>query len=106
MKKKNQKPRRGHKNGRPNPAYKLPGLDKMLADTAGNLVVTSALQGCSLDEKMFVAGMIPMVLGFIRSVSKPNLKDAVDKLFPEEVVITLGEPFVKPEGVDDVEKTT
>ena len=54
------------RNKRKNPAFGLPGLDKMLADTAGNLLVTSALMGASLEEKMLIGSLIPAVLKIIR----------------------------------------
>ena len=72
------------RNKRKNPAFGLPGLDKMLADTAGNLLVTSALMGASLEEKMLIGSLIPAVLKIIRGT--PGL---LDKLFPEGAVFAL-----------------
>lgn len=76
------------RNKRKNPAFGLPGLDKMLADTAGNLLVTSALMGASLEEKMLIGSLIPAVLKIIRGT--PGLTTGVlDKLFPEGAVFAL-----------------
>ena len=76
------------RNKRKNPAFGLPGLDKMLADTAGNLLVTSALMGASLEEKMLIGSLIPVVLKIIRGT--PGLTTgALDKLFPEGAIFPL-----------------
>ena len=69
------------RNKRKNPAFGLPGLDKMLAD----ILVTSALMGASLEEKMLIGSLIPAVLKIIRGT--PGL---LDKLFPEGGGICAG----------------
>lgn len=68
------------RNKRKNPAFGLPGLDKMLADTAGNLLVTSALMGASLEEKMLIGSLIPAVLKIIRGTPAVFALDGVGEL--------------------------
>lgn len=56
--------------------------------SAGNLLVTSALMGASLEEKMLISSLIPAVLKIIRGT--PGLTTgALDKLFPEGAVFAL-----------------
>ena len=101
------KPRRGPKSWyalpkrnkqrnklRSNPAAKmgLPGIQKFLSETAGNMMVTSVLTGATLDEKMIIAAFIPTVLGILRTVPKKDLSSVVVKLFPEEIVIAVDSP--------------
>jgi hypothetical protein len=79
------------KRKRKNPAYldrfippgieeaepiKLPRgpFDKLLAESAGNLAVMAAVRGCSLEERMLVAAIIPILLNTIRAARRASAK--------------------------------
>lgn len=84
------------RNKRKNPAFGLPGLDKMLADTAGNLLVTSALMGASLEEKMLIGSLIPAVLKIIRGTPAVFALDGVGELTRAPVTANA-EPKAEPD---------
>jgi hypothetical protein len=72
---------------RPNPAFGLPGLHKMLADTAGNLLVTSALQGATFEEKVLIGSLLPAILKLIRA--NVDTSATLDKLFPDGLQLDI-----------------
>ena len=64
----------------------LPGIEQMLADSAGNLLVTHALRGCTFVEKALIAAIMPMIVNILRSVPTTNESDILAKLFPDGVI--------------------
>lgn len=61
----------------------------MLGNTAGNLMVNSALVGATLEEKMLVSALIPTFLKLIRSGPSIDADALLDKLYPEGVTVDL-----------------
>ena len=68
---------------RKNPAFGNAGITKMLTDSAGTLMVTAALMGCTFEEKAIIASLIPSALAIIRSAPRASVKQVVDRLFEE-----------------------
>ena len=65
---------------RPNPAFGIPGIEQLVAQTAGNMAVTQALSGATLDERLLISAMIPTMLAFIRKGSQKSVSEIVDTL--------------------------
>lgn len=47
----------------------------ILEDSAGSVLVTAALVGCSFGEKAMIAGLIPLVLPILRKYGTISIKD-------------------------------
>jgi hypothetical protein len=95
--KKSSKPRKK----RPNPAFPGKQLAQHIADVAGNLAVTQALQGASLDERLMVSAFMPALLAIIRTATKKTLSDKINEMFPGGVVLEMGgidAEFISPSG--------
>jgi hypothetical protein len=79
---------------RPNPAFVFPGggesMAAMLGNTAGNLMVSAALVGATLEEKMLISALIPTFLKIIRSSPSIGADALLDKLYPEGVTMDIG----------------
>jgi hypothetical protein len=75
------------KRPRKNPAFDR--MAEMLGNTAGNLLVSSALQGATLEEKMLICSLIPTFLKFIRSTPAIGVDKLLDKMYPEGVTFDL-----------------
>lgn len=91
-----QKPR---KNKRPNPAFA--GLEKMLARSAGTILIQETIKDATLEEIMLLSALAPMALKLIRSGGKEGVTNALDKLYPDGLSVELpgiGE-LRRPEGV-------
>lgn len=86
---------------RPNPAKSMPmplewsatmpwakpsddGLGDLLSGTVGNMAVNAALRGCTLNEKLLIAAVLPTFVQIIRTGPEESIKKAVDKLHKEE----------------------
>jgi hypothetical protein len=77
---------------RPNPAFPT-GRDSiaaMLGNTAGNLLVSAALVGATLEERMLISALIPTFLKIIRSSPSIGADALLDKLYPEGVTVDIG----------------
>lgn len=55
---------------------------KHITGIAGNLAITSALSGCTIEEKMLIAGLIPTFLKIVRSVPKKDVEGVLEKMYP------------------------
>lgn len=83
-----RKQRKEGRGRRKNPAFGVPlDISKMLANTAGNLAITQAVQGATLEEKLILSAILPGLLAVIRNVPKADLDGAIAKAFPEGLVI-------------------
>ena len=74
---------------RPNPAFGIPGIEQLVAQTAGNMAVTQALSGATLDERLLISAMIPTMLAFIRKGSQKSVSEIVDTLYAGGVDIEV-----------------
>ena len=74
---------------RPNPAAGIPGIEQLVAQTAGNMAVTQALSGATLDERLLISAMIPTMLAFIRKGSQKSVSEIVDTLYAGGVDIEV-----------------
>ena len=77
-----KKTRKNPRGKRPNPASKLSGgLTEMLLPVVGDLIVRSALVGCSHPEKVIIAAFIPEFVRLIRTAASPkDIQEAADKI--------------------------
>ena len=75
---------------RPNPAFgMLPGIEKLVAESAGSMAVNHALAGATLDERLLISAMIPTMLAFIRKGSQKSVSEIVDTLYAGGVDIEV-----------------
>jgi hypothetical protein len=65
---------------RPNP--KAGNLAGMVGDFMGTFAVTGALDGCTLEEKLLVAALIPTLVKIVRTLPKDKLDAALEKMYP------------------------
>ena len=75
-----KRPKPRHKrNKRPNPAFKSSDLTSMLNNTVGTTIVSQALAGTSLEEKMAIGALIPAIVSILRTMPKSELREVADK---------------------------
>jgi hypothetical protein len=74
---------------RPNPAFGLPGIEDLLATTAGNMAVTAALSGATLNERLLISAIIPMLLKILRTRSAEDLSKCVDGIYSDGMDIEI-----------------
>lgn len=75
-----KKTRKNPRGKRPNPARELPGLTAMVTDIAGDLMIRSALVGCTFSETTIVAAFIPEFVRILRTVGVKDLQNAADRI--------------------------
>lgn len=61
------------------------GIPKEFLDVAGNVLIMAAVSGCSLEEKVIVAEVIPLILKVIRGTPKSEVRGAVEKIASDAV---------------------
>lgn len=66
-----------------NPAFGQ-DMSQYLGDYAGNLLVTTALRGWTLNEKMLLSALLPTIRDIIRSAPKKTVEATAKRLFELE----------------------
>ena len=90
--KRKDKPR---KQKRPNPAAGLPGIEQMLSNAVGPMILRQALGNATISEIAVVSSVIPLILKIVRSAGKEGVEAVFDKLYPEGIEIEIGGPYPK-----------
>ena len=79
----------------------LPGIGAVISKVAGDLAITGAVAGCTLEEKLLIAGLLPSIVSIIKTIPVGKIGELALKVYPppDPKDDKIDAEFISPEAI-------